>query len=177
MRYLCGMTDLVLSYQGGDLKLRGYSDVDWGGNSDESRSTSGYAFTLSRGAISWCSKKQGYIALPTMEAEYVTCILAPQEAIWLRSSLQYLNLTPRVDDHVKILCDNTTAIQFAKDSKFHQKSKHIKRRYHFVQNAIKTKDVVIKYTSSNKMIVDPLTMSIPKDAFKAHVLSLGLQRI
>ena len=42
MRYLRGTTDLVLCYQGGDLKLRGYSDVDWGGDLDESRSTSGY---------------------------------------------------------------------------------------------------------------------------------------
>ena len=29
MHYLCGTTDLVLCYQGGDLKLRGYSDTDW----------------------------------------------------------------------------------------------------------------------------------------------------
>jgi len=29
MHYVC-CTDLVLCYQGGDLKLRGYSDADWG---------------------------------------------------------------------------------------------------------------------------------------------------
>ena len=56
-RYLRGTTDLVLCYQDGDLKLRGYSDADWGGDLDESRSTSGYVFTLGGGAISWCSKK------------------------------------------------------------------------------------------------------------------------
>jgi len=44
-RYLRGITDLVLCYQGGGLKLREYSNVDWGGNSDESRSTSGYVFS------------------------------------------------------------------------------------------------------------------------------------
>ena len=38
MRYLRGTTDLVLCYQGGDLKLRGYSDADWGGDLDESKS-------------------------------------------------------------------------------------------------------------------------------------------
>ena len=43
MRYLRGTTDLVLCYQGGDLKLRGYSDADWGGDPNESRFTSGYA--------------------------------------------------------------------------------------------------------------------------------------
>jgi len=42
MCYLRSTTNLVLCYQGGDLKMRGYSDADWGGDPDESRSTSGY---------------------------------------------------------------------------------------------------------------------------------------
>jgi len=81
MCYLPGATNLVLCYQGGDLKLRGYSDVDLGGDPNESKSTSGYVFTLGGGAISWCSKKQDCIALSTMEAEYVACSLATQEAM------------------------------------------------------------------------------------------------
>jgi len=87
MRYFCGKTDLALCYQRGDLKLRGYSDADWGGDLNESRPTSGYVFTLGGGAISWCSKKQDCIDLSTMEAEYVACSLATQEAMWLRSFL------------------------------------------------------------------------------------------
>ena len=73
-----------------------------GGDLDESKSTSGYVFTLGGGAVSWCSKKQDCIALSTMEAEYVACCLAAQEVIWLRNFLQDLNLTPRVDDPVEI---------------------------------------------------------------------------
>jgi len=110
MCYLRGITDLVLCYQEGDLKLRGYSNAVWGGDLDESRSTSGYVFTLSGGAISWCSKKQDYIAMSTMEAEYVTCSIAKQDVIWLRSFLQDLNLTLKVDDPVELLCDNRIAI-------------------------------------------------------------------
>ena len=85
MRNLRGATDLVLCYQGGDLNLRGYSDANCGGDSNESKSTSGYVFTLDGGAISWCSRKQDCIAVSTMEVEYVICSLAMQEAIWLRS--------------------------------------------------------------------------------------------
>jgi len=48
-----------------------------------------------------------------MEAEYVAYSIAIKEAIWLRSFLQDLNLTPKVDDPVALLCDDTTAIQFA----------------------------------------------------------------
>ena len=66
-RYLRGTSDLVLCYQNGDLRLTGYTDTDWGGDLDESRSTSGYVFTLGGGAISWCSKKQDCIALSTIE--------------------------------------------------------------------------------------------------------------
>ena len=74
-----------------------------------------------------------------MEAECVACSQATQEAMWLRSFLYDLKLTPKVNDPVKVLYDNTSSIQFAKDPKFHQKTKHAKRRYHFVQNAIKAK--------------------------------------
>jgi len=113
MRYLRGTTDLVICYQGGDLKLRGCSDADWGGDSDESRSSSGYMFTLSGGAISWYSKKKDCIALSTMEATYIACSIATQEAIWLRSFFSDLNLISKVDDPVALLCGDTTAIQFA----------------------------------------------------------------
>jgi len=56
------------------------------------------------------------------------------------------------------------------------KTKHIKRRYHFVRNTIKEKEVFIKYISTSKMIVDPLTKPIPRYAFKANVMSLDLRR-
>ncbi|GMP34292.1 hypothetical protein CsSME_00007220 [Camellia sinensis var. sinensis] len=55
------------------LHLVGYCDADWGGDLDKRKSTSGYAFMLSDGAISWSSKKQSCIALSTMEAEFVAC--------------------------------------------------------------------------------------------------------
>jgi hypothetical protein len=73
LRYLRGTSDHALCYHGGDLRLTGYSDADWDSNKDERKSTSGYAFILGGGAVSWCSKKQSCIALSTMESEYVAC--------------------------------------------------------------------------------------------------------
>jgi len=123
------------------------------------------------------SKYDKNAGLTTMEAGYVACSLATQEAMWLRSFLQDLNLTPRVDDPIEILCDNTAAIQFVKCPKFHRKTKHIKKRYHFMRDGIKIKEVAIKYIPTNKIIADPLIKPIPRDAFKAHSLSLGLRRV
>jgi len=50
------------------------------------------------------------MTLSTIEAGYVARSIATQEAIWLMSFLQNLNLTPKVDDLVALLCDDTTAI-------------------------------------------------------------------
>ncbi|XP_060190714.1 secreted RxLR effector protein 161-like [Lycium barbarum] len=57
-RYLKGTTDYALCYQGDkDMRLVGYSDADHGEDLNERKSTSGYVFLLSDGAISWSSKK------------------------------------------------------------------------------------------------------------------------
>ena len=112
-----------------------------------------------------------------MKIEYIACSIVTHEAIGLKSFLQDLNLTPRVNDLIEMLCDNTTAIQFDKDPKFRRKTKHIKRHYHFVRDAIKTKEIAIKYILTNKMITDPLTKSIPEYAFTSHMLTLGICRV
>jgi len=39
MCYFHGIADLILSDYGGDLKLTGYSEDDWGSDPNESRST------------------------------------------------------------------------------------------------------------------------------------------
>ena len=85
-----------------------------------------------------------------METGYIARSIATQEAIWLRHFLQNINLTIKVDDTVALLCDDTTTIQFA---------------------LCKTR-LLLSIT-----IIDLLTKPIPRDAFKSHMLSLGLRRV
>ncbi|KAL0283564.1 UNVERIFIED_CONTAM: Retrovirus-related Pol polyprotein from transposon TNT 1-94 [Sesamum radiatum] len=65
-------------------------DANGSADRDEHKSTSGYAFLLGGAAITWCSKKQPCISLSTMEAEYVACTSAVQEAIWLDSRYHFI---------------------------------------------------------------------------------------
>ena len=51
--------------------LAGYSDVDWVGNADDRKSTSGGCFYVGNNLVSWMSKKQNFISLSTAEAEYI----------------------------------------------------------------------------------------------------------
>ena len=169
--------DYVLCYQDKSLRLEGYNDADWGGDLDERKSTSGYAFLLNNGAISWSSKKQSCIALSTMEAEYVACSSAVQEAVWLKRFLQHLEIDSVSVNLVKIYYDSTAALAYAKDPKYHGKTKHIQIRYHFVRDMVANKEVVLEHISTSRMVADPLTKPISRDLFVSHVKSLGLRRM
>ncbi|CEG41938.1 gag-pol polyprotein [Plasmopara halstedii] len=67
--------------------LQGYSDADWAGDIESRRSTSGYAFMMSGGVISWRSKKQRTVTFSSIEAEYIALLKATQEANLLKTFL------------------------------------------------------------------------------------------
>jgi len=74
LRYIQGTKDLMLTYKkSGNLEVVDYSDADFVGCVDTKKSTSGYIFTLTGGAISWKSSKQTVTASSTMQAEFVAC--------------------------------------------------------------------------------------------------------
>uniref|UniRef100_A0A2N9GE28 Reverse transcriptase domain-containing protein n=1 Tax=Fagus sylvatica TaxID=28930 RepID=A0A2N9GE28_FAGSY len=177
LRYLRGTSDHALCYHGGDLRLTGYSDADWASDKDERKSTSGYAFILGGGAVSWCSKKQSCIALSTMESEYVACSAAVQEAVWLRRFLQRLGVTAHAEDAVLLYSDSTSALAYAKDPKYHGKAKHIELRYHYIRDMVSQGEVILQHISTSSMVADPLTKPIARDLFFSHTKSMGLRRI
>ncbi|XP_020080151.1 uncharacterized protein LOC109703839 [Ananas comosus] len=160
-----------------DLRLIGYSDADWAGDLDERKSTSGYAFLLGNGAITWSSKKQTCIALSTMEAEFVACSAAAQEAIWMRRFLRDIGIVACTSVPVTIYCDSMAAIAYAKDPKYHGKTKHIDLKYHFVREAVAQKEIILEHISTSCMVADPPTKPIVRESFLAHVKALGLRRI
>ena len=83
-RYLRGTSDYGLCYQGRPgldrvLDISGFVDVDWAGDLDQRRSTSGYVFNLFGCAVNWMSMKQCVVALSTTEAEYMAVTHASKE--------------------------------------------------------------------------------------------------
>ncbi|GJS75959.1 hypothetical protein Tco_0725840 [Tanacetum coccineum] len=70
--------------------IEGYSDANWISNIKDSRSTSGYVFTLGGASISWKSSKQTVIAKSTMESEFIALDKCGEEAEWLRQFMKSL---------------------------------------------------------------------------------------
>ena len=52
LKYLRRTKDIFLIYGGSDLKLKAYSNSNFQSDLDDSKSISGYVFTLNGGAIS-----------------------------------------------------------------------------------------------------------------------------
>ena len=176
LRYLKGTADYSLCYRGNDLALRGYTDADWAGDGDERKSTSGFVFLLGNGAISWSSKKQTCIALSTMEAEFVALSAAAQEAVWLKRFMNHLNITTS-NEPVTVFSDSQSSIAYTKDPKFHNRTKHIDIKYHFVKDLVAHGEIDLEYIATSEMVADPLTKAVARNVFEKHVRVQGLCKL
>ena len=58
LRYLKYTLNYGLHYTGYPAVLEGYSDANWISDTKDSKSTSGYVFTLGGGAVSWKSSNK-----------------------------------------------------------------------------------------------------------------------
>ena len=100
-----------------------------------------------------------------MESEYIACSSAVQEIVWLQRFLRHFYTEDRSSEPVTLYSDSTTAIAYAKDPKYHGKSKHIDIRFHYIRDMVAHGEVVLKHISMTSMVADPLTKAIARDAF------------
>ena len=124
--------------------------------------------------FTWLSKKQPIITLSTCEAEYVAATSAVFHAVWLRNLLKELNLTQ--EEPTKISADNKSAIALAKNPVFHDRSKHIDTRFHYIRECIARKDVQIEYVKSYDQIADIFTKPLKYEDFSRIRSLLGLTK-
>jgi hypothetical protein len=63
-RYLQGTKNIKLCFGLSDLKIVGYIDADFAGDTDDRKSTSGYVFLFFGTTVSWSSKKKIVLQSP-----------------------------------------------------------------------------------------------------------------
>ncbi|KAG8642449.1 hypothetical protein MANES_12G089338v8 [Manihot esculenta] len=137
--------------------LEGYSDTNWISDSDEIKSTSGYAFALGGGAIIWKSNKQNIIAKSTMKSEFITLELAGTEAEWLRNFLANILLGIKPTSSISMRCDCQAAIAITKNKTFNGKNRHIRLRHNVIKQLLKDETISIDYVKSEVNLADPMT--------------------
>jgi len=73
-------------------RSKGYSDTNYKENKVERESTSGEYHFMGSILISWISKKQGTIALSTIEAEYISVVECCSSCFGLEINLLIMEL-------------------------------------------------------------------------------------
>eukprot|EP00253_Pinus_taeda_P014592 PITA_14592 len=121
-----------LKYAAKNVKLHGYTNVDWASNVANRKKTYGCCFSLGSAMM---SRKQKFVTLSTPEFEYIVVSVASCEVVWLRKL--FGELFEQVPDTTVIYCDKKSEIRLAENHVFHDKSKHIEIKYHYIQDMVR----------------------------------------
>jgi hypothetical protein len=180
MRYIKGTINQSLTFTAKDgivndkLNVNVYSDADWAGDLDDRRSTTGYVVCIGNSTVIWSTKKQKTVSLSSAEAEYMALAAATQEAKWVNQFLCELfsvsGMSLSVDMSVHV--DNQAAILMSKNDVYHDRTKHIDLRYHYVREAVQSGLYKLEWVSTDKQLADGFTKSLSSTIFNKHFSSI-----
>jgi hypothetical protein len=156
IRFVAGTIQYGCKYsKGANAVLVGYSYSDHAGDLERRKSTSGIVFFLGNNVITWCSQKQRVVSLSSCESEYIAAASAACQGVWLSRLLGDLMCTD-----VKRFClliDNKSAQELSKNPVYHERSKHIDTRYHYIRECVGNGVLDVKHVSSENQLADILT--------------------
>nr|GEX75666.1 aspartyl-tRNA synthetase [Tanacetum cinerariifolium] len=116
---------------------------------------------------------QHVVALSTTDAEYMALTEAVKEAIWLKGLLEELDVEL---NKVTVNCDNQGAIHLSRNHVFHERTKHINVRYHFIREVLEAKTVEVLKVGTEHNATDAMTKVVPghKLQYCLEFLSVGI---
>jgi hypothetical protein len=154
------------------MRLQGYADSDWAGSTVDRKNTFGCCFSLGSAMVSWCSRKQTYVALSTTEAEYIAICTTVREAVWLRKVLA--GLFGQMLDPTVIHCDNQSCVKLLENPISHDSTKHVEIKYHYIRDIVQRKVVRVEYLPTDEQIVDVLTKPLARSKYVYFCDKLGV---
>lgn len=173
LRYLNHTKELGITYGGSnEVSLIGYTDADYARDVDTRRSTTGYAFEICNGIVTWRSQRQKTVALSTTEAEFMAICDGAKEAIWLRQLLKDIGFEQKGPLLLRV--DNLSAIRLVQNPELHHRTKHIDIRLFFVRELYEDNEIQVEYVQSKDQLADIFTKPLAKPLFESNVLKLGM---
>ena len=163
LRYLVVTTNLGLWYEKGTAcDVTGYCDANFARDRIKRKSISGCCCFVGKSLITWSSKKQNTTALSTAKAEYVSAANCCAQILWIKHQLEDFNLRYT---KIPILCDNTSAINLAKNLIQHSRSKHIDIKHHVIRDYVQKGNIELSFVNTENQIADIFTTLLVEDCF------------
>jgi hypothetical protein len=172
LRYLKGTLDYGIKYTNAfDVELISYSDSDRDGNPYDRRSTTGYAFGIGSGVVSWSSKKEPTIYLSSTEAEYKALCATTCEVVSLRRILQ--DVGEEQKELTMIKCLNQSSINIVNPI-YHARTKNVDAQFHFVREKLQSNEIALMYYNTCENTVDIFTKTLGNIKFELFREMLGV---
>ena len=95
----------------------------------------------------------------------------------MKEFISDLGVIPSASGPMKIFCDNTDEIALAKESRFHKRTKHIKRRFNSIHHQVSKGYIEICKRHTDVNVADPLTKPLPRAKHDKHQSSMGVRII
>ncbi|GJV86782.1 putative ribonuclease H-like domain-containing protein [Tanacetum coccineum] len=171
-KYLKGQPKLGLWYpRDSPFVLEAYSDSDYAGSHGDRKSTTGGCQFLGRRLISWQCKKQTIVATSSTEAEYVAAANCCGQVLWIQNQMldygfNFMN--------TNFFIDNQSTICIVKNPVFHQRTKHIEIRHHFIRDANEKNLIQVLKIHTDENVADLLTKAFDGPRFNYLVVHIGM---
>ncbi|KAL9261896.1 Retrovirus-related Pol polyprotein from transposon RE1-like protein, partial [Drosera capensis] len=168
-----GTSSFGISLRPSDIfLLEAYSDTDWTGCPDSTRSITDFAIYLGSNLISWQAKKQPTVSKSFTEAEYRAVAYTVADTLWIRSLLAELDF-PLVKP-VRLFCDNVSASYLVLNPVLHACTKHVAVDYYFVRERMSHGDLIVRYVPTHLQLADIFTKALSSDRFEFLRSNLGV---
>ena len=106
----------------------------------------------------------------------MACYEAICHAIQLRNFISTLEVVHSISRSLKLLCDNSVAISFSRNTRSTSLFKYIDFKFFFVKEKVAKSLISIEHMPIISLLVNPLTKGLPICVFQEHVTSHGIVR-
>jgi hypothetical protein len=115
------------------------------------------------------------VALSSCEAEYIATTTVATQAIWMARLL--VELLGRETEVVELKVDNKSALALARNPVYHERSKHINLRYHFIRNCLVDRTVSATYIKTAGQLADIFTKALGRVKFQELRARIGMVQV
>lgn len=161
-RYLRGTINVGIKYYNtkrSEYEIIGYSDSDFAGDEQSSKSTTGYVMLFNGAPFHWKTQLQKHITLSSTEAEVIALCTLSKEMSWIRRMAIELKLLE--EQPALVLCDNQSSIRIAKSEKATSRTRHLRAQNAYICEQMNHNELVIQHVRSANQLADMLTKSLP----------------
>jgi hypothetical protein len=113
--------------------------------------------------------------LSSYEAEYIAAATAACQGVWLARLLAELEGEEASTFSLKI--DNESAITLGRNPVFHDRSKHIDVRFHYIRECVEENRVQLQSIGTVEQLADILTKALGRERFCELRSRLGVHNV